>query len=354
MRDNQEKRRFVELEWVCPNCDSANKGSKKTCAQCGAPQPENVKFQRAKDEKIVEDAAQIAAASAGADIHCGFCGARNPAAAVACSQCGGDLKEGKARAAGQVLQAAPPAPKTLLCSACGAENSSAEKMCAQCGAPLPRAAQAPAQMTAKSGGAANLHAPTKKTNWLLIGGIIAALALCCILVFAFFIFPAKTVEGTVSQTEWQTSMPVQEIQPQRYTHESGSAPAGAYNISCETESREICEDKTVDKGNGFAEVVTECRTESSDYCDYTVDEWTTIQTYTLSGADVFPQYAEPALSERQRLGNSSEELTVYFDTADGQERYQPSSVAEFQQFTKGSVWNLQMNTLGGILSVERK
>ncbi len=39
-------------------------------------------------------------ASAGADIHCGFCGTRNPATATICSQCGADLKEGKARQAG--------------------------------------------------------------------------------------------------------------------------------------------------------------------------------------------------------------------------------------------------------------
>ncbi|GAB4538951.1 MAG: hypothetical protein Fur002_03270 [Anaerolineales bacterium] len=353
MRDN-ENRRFVELEWICPNCDGVNKGSKKTCAQCGAPQPENVKFQRARDEKIVADSAQIAAASAGADIHCGFCGTRNPASAQTCSQCGGDLKEGKARAAGQILQAAPPAPKVLTCSNCGTENSGAETLCSKCGAPLKRAEPAPAQMTAASGGAENLHAPTKKTNWLLIGGVIAGILLCCILALTLFILPAKSVDGTVNRTEWQTSVPVEEIQPQRYTDKSGSPPASAYDVSCRTESREICEDKTVDKGNGFAEVVTECRTENTDYCDYTLDEWTTIQTYTLSGADLFPQYAEPTLYDKQRLGNSSEDLIVYFDTANGEETYKPSSVTEFQQFERGSVWVLQMNSLGGILSVERK
>ena len=79
--ENKENRKFVELEWVCPNCDGRNKGSKKTCENCGAPQPDNVKFQRAADEKIVTDEKAVAAAKAGADIHCGFCGTRNPATA---------------------------------------------------------------------------------------------------------------------------------------------------------------------------------------------------------------------------------------------------------------------------------
>ena len=117
--NRRESKGFVELEWVCPNCDGRNKGSKKTCENCGAPQPDNVKFQRAADEKIIADEKAVNAAKAGADIHCGFCGTRNPANATTCSQCGADLKEGKAREAGQLLQAAPSAPKVVKCTNCG-------------------------------------------------------------------------------------------------------------------------------------------------------------------------------------------------------------------------------------------
>ena len=53
--ERKESKGFIELEWVCPNCDGRNKGSKKTCENCGAPQPDNVKFQRAVDEKVVTD-----------------------------------------------------------------------------------------------------------------------------------------------------------------------------------------------------------------------------------------------------------------------------------------------------------
>ena len=143
----KESKGFVELEWVCPNCDGRNKGSKKTCENCGAPQPDNVKFQRAMDEKVVTDEKSVQAAKAGADIHCGFCGTRNPVTAVTCSQCGGDLKEGKARQAGQILQAAPPAPKVVTCTNCGTENPGSERVCIKCGSPLTRAAAPVAAQT---------------------------------------------------------------------------------------------------------------------------------------------------------------------------------------------------------------
>jgi ribosomal protein L40E len=355
--DRKESKGFVQLEWVCPNCDGRNPGPIKTCQSCGAPQPDNVQFQRAADEKIVTDEKAVAAAKAGADIHCGFCGTRNPATATTCSQCGGDLKEGKARAAGQVLQAAPTPPKAVTCTNCGTENPGSARTCAKCGSPLPRAvaAAAPsaAQVQAKIPAMAT-NAPAKKTNWLLFGGIGALLLICCIAAVMLFVVPSKSVTGTVTDVQWQTFVPVQEIQPVNHTNQSGNPPSDAYNVSCHDESKEVCEEKSIDKGNGFAEIVKECHTESTQYCDYTVDEWKTIQTYTLEGSDLSPVYDSPNYSNDQRLGSSSEELTVIFSTDGGQETYSPGSVTEFQQFDMGSVWTLKMNAMGGILSVERK
>jgi len=344
----RESKGFVELEWVCPNCDSRNKGSKKTCANCGAPQPDNIKFQRAADEKIITDEKSVNAAKAGADIHCGFCGTRNPATATTCSQCGGDLKEGMARQAGQELQAAAT-QKIITCTNCGTENLGSERVCKQCGSPLPRAAvSAPIQgkSSSTSGGAQR-----QKTNWLLFGGIGAFLLLCCMTVLFLFVFPTKSVQGTVTNVHWQTSVPVQEVQAVNHTNESGNPPSDAYNTSCHTESQDVCEDKTIDKGNGYAEVVKDCHTEDTRYCDYTVDEWTTIQTYTLDGNDTHPVYDTPNITSSQRVGSQSEVLTVYFNTSNGQETYSPGSVSEFQKFRTGSVWTLKMNALGSVISV---
>jgi ribosomal protein L40E len=343
---------FVELEWVCPNCDSRNKGSKKTCENCGAPQPANVKFQRAVEEKLVTDEKSIQAAKAGADIHCGFCGTRNPANAKTCSQCGGDIKEGMARQAGGSLQAAPAVPKTVVCKNCGTENPSSERTCSKCGSPLPRV-NVPSPATVQAVATPGITSQKKKPNWLLFGGIGAFLLTCCIAILFLFVFPSKTVQGTVTDVGWQTFVPVQEVQAVDHSDESGSPPSGAYNVSCRTESRQVCEDKTVDQGNGFAEVVQECHDENQQYCDYTMDEWKTIQTYALDGSDLFPVYESPNITSDQRVGNASEKLTVYFNTPDGQETYSPGSVNEFQQFQIGSTWTIKLNAVGGVVSVEK-
>ena len=114
---------YVELEWRCPSCGNRNPGSVKKCAQCGAALTEEVQFEQAPQETIITDQAKIAAAAAGADIQCGYCGTANSATATKCKQCGADLAEGKARAAGQVLgdfRDQPAAP--LKCPSCGTDN----------------------------------------------------------------------------------------------------------------------------------------------------------------------------------------------------------------------------------------
>jgi hypothetical protein len=197
-----------------------------------------------------------------------------------------------------------------------------------------------------------LKAP-KKTNWLLIGGILAFLAICGVALAALFFFPSKSVKATVTNVHWQTSVPIQEIRAVDYNNEPGSPPSGAYDVSCHDDSHDVCEQKTIDKGNGYSEVVQECHTETQKYCSYTLDEWRTIQTYPLEGNDLRPVYESPNVSSGQRLGDSSEDLTVTFSTPNGQqETYSPGSVTEFQQFTVGSTWTLKMNAVGGIVSVE--
>lgn len=342
----------VQLIWVCPNCEGQNPGPEKTCQSCGAPQPQNVQFQRASDEKLITDEKVVQAARAGADIHCGFCGTRNPATAITCSQCGGDLKEGMARQAGQLMQAPPPPPKSIICANCNFENKGTATTCEQCGAPLPK--QKISQAQASAGKTGSPVAPKRKSpNWLLLGGIGTFLVLCCVAILFLFVIPSKSVEGTVTNVYWKTSVPVQEVRAVNYSNERGSPPSDAYNVSCYTDSREVCEDKTIDRGNGYAEVVTECHTESEQYCSYTVDEWTTIQTYDLDGNDLYPVYADPSLASDQRTGSASEDFTVYFNTSEGQLVYSPNSVNEFQQFQRGSTWTIRLNAIGSVIDVER-
>lgn len=343
---------YIQNEWTCPNCNTRNKGGVKTCENCGAPQPENVQFELPSDQKFVTDEASINAAKAGADIHCGFCGTRNPATAKTCSQCGADLTEGKARQAGQVMQAPPAQPKVIKCDNCGTENPGSNAVCSNCGSPLPKMVSPAIAPQAFTGTNAARSAVAKKTNWLLIGGIIGALAICCVVIGALFL-PTKSVNATVMNVYWQTSVPLQEIRAVDYNNEPGSPPSDAYNVSCRDESRDVCEQRTIDKGNGYSEVVEECHTESQQYCSYTVDEWTTIQTYTMDGNDLQPIYESPNVSSGQRVGQESEDLTVTFSTENGdQKTYSPDNVSEFQQFSVGSTWKLKMNALGSVVSVE--
>ncbi|GAB4504173.1 MAG: hypothetical protein Fur0043_11660 [Anaerolineales bacterium] len=350
---------YVKTEWTCPNCSTRNPGPQKTCTNCGAPQPENVSFSLSAEPEFVKDEKEIQAATAGADIHCPYCGTRNPASAQTCSQCAGDLVEGKRRAAGRKLER-PRQPKTVTCANCGTKNPATNVNCATCGAPLLRAdapqtqpEPAPASTVFSAPQAVAPTRQAKKPNWALLGGIVGLLLLCCISLFILLSTPTASVQGTVSNVAWQTAVPVQEIQSVHYTNERGNPPSDAYNVSCHTESREVCEQKTIDKGNGYAEVVEECHTEDEQYCSYYVDEWQTVQTYTLEGTDYSPVYAQPSLSSDQRYGHQSVTYTVYFDTPKGKLTYNPSSLDEFRQFQPGTTWKLKLNMLGTVVGVER-
>ena len=83
-----------------------------------------------------------------------------------------------------------------------------------------------------------------------------------------------------------------------------------------------------------------------------MDEWQTIQTYTLEGNDLRPIYESPNVASDQRIGDESETLTVNFSTEDGTKTYSASSISEFQQFQVGTTWTLRLNVLGGVVSVE--
>jgi len=352
---------YKRMEWTCPNCNSRNPGPERTCQNCGAPQPENVQFTLSEDAGFVKDEAEIKAAAMGADIHCAYCGTRNPATAVTCQQCGADLKEGKVRASGQEVKA-QAARKAVTCPNCGVENTSGEMMCKQCGAALPGAepvsfaaavgAPVTGADTSPALSGVEAPAPRKKVNKWLVGGIAGGLLACCIAVFLLFAIPTSTLTGTVTDVYWQTSVSVQEIQPVSYSNERGNPPSGAYDVSCRDETETICEQKQVDKGNGYVEVVEECYDQTDTYCSYTVDEWKTIETFTEAGNDFSPYYTSPSLSSDQRLDDEQIDFTVTFDSEKGRIAYAPDSLDEFRQFQIGSQWTLKLNALGGVVGVE--
>ena len=112
---------------------------------------------------------------------------------------------------------------------------------------------------------------------------------------------------------------------------------------------------TVDSGDGLAEVVQDCEYHVyDDYCDYTVIEWGVVDTFVLSGADFNPQWPEPVLVADQRLGDDrSEQYVIVFDTGDKTYTYTTTDLELFKQAQLGSTWTLNINTFGGVQSIER-
>ncbi len=347
----QRSRGFIQLEWECPQCGSRNPGPAGSCENCGAPQPDNVEFVAPAERKFVQDEKKLAHAQAGADIYCGFCETRNPATAEVCSQCGANLAEGeKRKAGGEVRQR--EAATTIHCYNCTAENLSTDTHCQQCGAPLAGASLKSAPVPQGAQTSPSTSDKKLKRPWII--GLILALIVCCIGGFAFFVLaPSESVSATVSDVRWETSINVQEEREVRHENERGNAPSDAYDVDCHTESQDVCTERTIDRGNGYAEVVQDCHTETEQYCSYTALEWQVVETLTRDGNDYNPFYADPSLTSGQRLSGEATALNVTFSSEKGLLDYSPSDLTEYRQYQIGSQWTLNLNRLGGIVSVER-
>ena len=344
---------FIQLEWECPQCQGRNPGPAGSCLSCGAPQPDNVEFVAPAKRAFVQDEKAIAHAKAGADIYCAFCNTRNPATAEACSQCGADLKEGERRkSGGSVTQQETAA--TVHCQNCEAENPATNTNCLGCGIPLtvPSLKSAPVAPQGMNIPKSPVKLDKKpKLSWIL--GSILLLIICCVGGFIFLFSPSKNIPGTVSDVRWETSVGIEAEQEVKYHDETRNPPSDAYDISCHTEQTEICTERTIDRGNGYAEVVNDCRTQNDEYCSYSVLEWQTVETLTLDGNNYDPRYAQPSLSSGQRLGSEQVDYSVFFNTERGTLDYSPTDLDEYRQYQLGSSWTLSLNRLGGIVSVER-
>jgi hypothetical protein len=344
---------YVELEWECPSCHTRNPGAAKTCVQCGAPLPEEVEYKQAAQDKIVSDEAKIAAAKAGADIYCGYCGAPNAATAKICKQCGADLAEGKARASGKVLgamrqeEAAP-----VNCPSCGASNPASAFKCSQCGAPLRQAAPAP-QPAAPPAGRSKL-----------LPFIIAGALLLLILIIVLIVQGSRrsAVIGKVNDVNWRRVIAVEALVPVVLEAWEDQIPSGAkvgncqqavYSVQDEPASgaREVCGTPyVVDKGSGFGEVQRDCKYEIlADRCQYESQAWRAIAPIVLQGSDLNPAWPAATLQQNQRSTGRSETYAVTFDVDGKTYSYQPANEAEFVQFSPGSQWRLNVNSFGSVV-----
>jgi ribosomal protein L40E len=355
---------YVELEWVCPQCDSRNKGTDKKCVNCGAAQPEDVQFHQAAEEKLITDEAKIARAKAGADIHCPYCGTRNLATAEKCVQCGGDLTGGTVRDSGRVLGAhrARPAGEAT-CPHCGASNPATALECSQCGGAMqPVASRRPAARTRR----AAAQSKRKISPMAIVGIAIAALiaiAFCVVIVLS--LLPSDEITGTVRSASWERSIVVEGLQDVTREAWQDDIPAGAPVGACTEKvhhtqpdpapgSVEVCGTPyTVDTGTGMGEVVQDCEYQVyGDWCEYTAKDWVVVDTLVLSGSDMNPVWPDIGAGTSRREGERDETYRVVFATEDKTYTRAFTDVNRWREYTIGSRWILQLNKLGGIQSIE--
>jgi ribosomal protein L40E len=355
---------YEELQWTCPNCGGINPGPEKVCGQCGAPQPDDVKFEQVKGAELTQDEAVAARVEAGPDIHCPYCEARNPGNAETCSQCGGDLVEGERREHGKVLGAyREEAIGKIPCPHCGAENLENAKTCLQCGGSM--ATQEDIRQFPDSARDIPRKSEPQKTKRLPIG-LILILVLVCLAaaVFLFLSMRTEAVVGTVSSVGWERTIPIEALVPVESRDWRDQIPSEAEILSCKQEvrsvesepqpnSEEVCGTPySVDTGSGYAEVVQDCEYRVyDDFCTYSIIEWSEIDIVILTGNDFYPEWPDPVLSDEQRLGEGSETYTIYFDTNKGDYAYKVSDSETFQRFQINTTWDLEINALGSIVSV---
>jgi DNA-directed RNA polymerase subunit RPC12/RpoP len=349
---------YINLEWVCPNCSNRNPGPQKTCLSCGAPQPANVQFVLPEKQELQTDDESKESAKKGPDIHCPYCGARNPADAEICSQCGGDLKEGLKRMSGQVVGAFKTTPaKEINCPACGQANPADHLKCSNCGSPL--------NLPAKAVNQPQTSITTKKTSPILIGcGVLFILAA---ILGLFLIFGRREdVTGQVMGVEWQRSIVVEEFGPVARQGWIDQIPQDGKNLRCETRfrtssdtyvagSEEVCGTPyVIDSGTGQGEVSQDCvYNVYDDYCSFEIDEWRAGNPAVLSGTDYSPIWPAPQLSTNQRLGDRSQSYTILFNAEGKQYAFQTYDENLFFACKPGTRWILTINpSLNTVMSIE--
>lgn len=350
---------YVHLEWECPACGTRNKGIDKICRNCSAAQPNDVQFEQVAQETLIKDEKLIAQAKVGADVHCPFCGTRNPITAEQCSQCLADLTEAKARESGQVLGAhqSKTVPE-VACTHCGSMNPGTALHCTHCGAALPKPDRPkPAAAKAKR--------PTgmSKTAQYALFGILGLVVIACI---ALVVLSNRTEEvvGEVQGVSWEYAVQIEALMPVEEQDWRDEVPDDAEILSCREEIRrtqpdpapnavEVCGTPyTVDTGTGVGEVVQDCEYQIyDDLCTYTELQWREFDLVSLTGDDFAPEWPEPVLAQDQRFGESTETYEVIFN-ADGRTyTYRPDDLNEYLQFEGGSRWILEVNALNNVRSV---
>lgn len=346
---------YVELEWLCTHCSTRNGGTQRACARCGAAMPEKTQFHAPAAQKLMsEEEARAAGAGSGPDVHCYFCGARNAAGAEVCGRCGGNLAQGRARAAGaQMGEHRTGAVPDVVCPYCRTPNPAEARVCRGCNGSLGPAPQAQA-------------APAAKPKSFLVPGLLGCGVLALIGVVALLVmaFRTKDAAAVVKEVAWQRAVAIQEQKPSKSSDWHDEIPKDAQRGSCSKKVRKtqsepapdaekVCEKpKMVDQGNGTAKVTQTCEYKIYDqWCEYTRLEWQEVDRAVAKGSDLSPKWPEVRLRSGQREGKKTEEYKVIFKGDGDQFTYEAKDAAELAKYPLGSRWALKVNSFGTVSDI---
>jgi RNA polymerase subunit RPABC4/transcription elongation factor Spt4 len=355
----QKELGYVELEWTCKHCGTINPGMKRVCTNCGAPIGQDDKFELPDQQELITQQEKLEEAKKGPAIQCPYCNVLNPADTKLCIQCGGDIQEGLARQAGQVLGAyKPDAVPDKPCPNCGQPVKANAQRCPNCGGSLVEADKTVAP-----------PAKSNKTPIWLVVGLIALGILCVGSIIGFIIMSNRTndISAIVSDIHWKHAIEILEQRPVQKSDWREDLPSEAQNVSCRDEYKETSSNPapnatevcgtpyTIDQGSGAGKVVQDCEYQIyASYCDFTVQEWVVVNTAMAEGYDNNPQWPVINLLSGQQEGNRIEEYQVTFN-ADGETyTYTPDDFSEYSQFDVGSEWLLSINTFGAIKELRNK
>jgi hypothetical protein len=199
---------------------------------------------------------------------------------------------------------------------------------------------------------------------LIIAGGLLLVAICAIL----FMVLGRTEEttGIVQDLSWTRSIEVEALTEVERSDWIDNIPSDASVFECETKYRYTSDDPefnsvevcgtpyTRDTGTGIGEVVQDCMYEVyDDYCTYSSMDWVVFDTFTTSGTDTNPYWAELSISNNQREGDREENYVVTFSSDGSSHEYSAGSLEEFRQFAPDSEWLLTLNVFGAVVDVER-
>ena len=317
-------------------------------------------FELPQQQALIAESDTAKSAQAGPDVHCPYCGTRNPGDAKSCSQCGAELAGAGVRESGHVLGAFQMSPAAgQPCPYCGEPNPSNASRCAKCGGDL---VKAPPPGPARPG------APVQRSK-ISLGIVIGAavLILLCICAIAFSVLGTRTTEasGVVQSLAWERTIQIMEQRPATHEAWEDQLPSGADKGACTQKIRttqsqpapgaeKVCSTPyVIDQGSGKGKVVQDCQYNVYDkWCKYTVREWQVVTKAIAKGSDTNPGWPAVNLRPDQREGEREEKYLVTLMGNDKKYTYSAPSAAEFARFTPGSRWAFKVNALGGVSNIQ--